>query len=148
MTRSLMIALALLAATTAGCASYSPAATPPGIQSLEDQRRAAIEGLRSEALEPLARWQREAPPSCSSPTLKEARATVLTAAGMLTPEQSGLDAVIEGGSWILEVADAVREHGCKEVARNLYDAVIATYIGGAYAALRQRAQIGIDDLHQ
>jgi hypothetical protein len=56
--------------------------------------------------------------------------------------------VRDGGSWILKVADAARQHHCKEVARNLYDTVIATYIGAAYAALRQRAQIGIDDLRQ
>jgi hypothetical protein len=34
------------------------------------------------------------------------------------------------------------------MAQRLYDAVIEIYVGGDYAALRQRAQIGIDDLRQ
>ena len=148
MPRYPIIAITLLCAATAACAGYDPAATPPGIRSLQDQRRATIDRMRSETLRPLALWQQDTPPSCSSPTLEKASASVLMTASMLTPERHGVDAAIEGGSWILEVADAAREHGCKKVARGLYDTVIATYTGGAYAALRQRAQIGIDDLRQ
>jgi hypothetical protein len=83
-----------------------------------------------------------------SPSLAKARSLVLAAAGMPAPEEQGLDVVIEGGSWVLEVADAARQHRCTKVARDLYDTVIATYTGSAYAALRQRAQIGIEDLRQ
>jgi hypothetical protein len=104
--------------------------------------------MRFVALKPLQLWEAEAQPSCTSPNLAKAGDLVLAAARMLTPERSGLDAVVEGGSWILDVADASRERGCAIMARRLYDAVIATYIGTAYAALRQRAQIGIDDLHR
>ncbi len=148
MTRFPIMALALLCAATAACAGYDPAATPPGIKGLQDQRRAVIDSLRSDTLRPLALWQQETPPSCSSPTLEKASASARMTASMLNPERHGLDTAIEGGSWVLEVADAAREHGCKKVARGLYDAVIATYTGAAYAALRQRAQIGIDDLRQ
>ncbi len=148
MTRSPIMALALLCAATTACAGYDPAATPPGIKSLQDQRLAIIDGLRADTLRPLALWQQETPPSCSSPTLERASASARMTASMLNPERHGVDVAIEGGSWILEVADAAREHGCKKVARGLYDAVIATYTGAAYAALRQRAQIGIDDLRQ
>lgn len=148
MIRLAVIALALIPATLASCAGYNPAATPPGIQSLEDQRRANVERMRSLTLQPLSRWQEETPPSCGSPNLVKAGASALTTASMLTPERQGVDTVVAGGTWILEVADAARLRGCKHVARGLYDAVIASYIGGAYAALRQRAQIGIDDLRQ
>lgn len=148
MNRYSAIAIALLCAATTACAGYDAGATPPGIKSLQDQRRAVIDDMRSETLRPLALWQQETPPSCSSPALEKASASVLMTASLLIPERQGVDAAIEGGSWILEVADAAREHGCKKVARGLYDRVIATYTGAAYAALRQRAQIGIDDLRQ
>ena len=72
---------------------------------------------------------------------------MLNVASLLTPEQSGVDAVSDGNSWILEVADDARDHGCKAMARHLYDAVIEIYVGGDYAALRQRTQIGVDGLH-
>jgi hypothetical protein len=71
---------------------------------------------------------------------------VLFTASRLNPADHGLDMVRDSGGWIREVADAAPQHHCKEVARGLYDTVIATYVGTAYAALRQRAQIGIDDL--
>jgi hypothetical protein len=148
MTRFPIMALALLCAATAACAGYDPATTPPGIKSLEEQRRAVVAGLRADTLRPLTLWQQETPPSCSSPTLAKASASARMTASMLNPERHGVDAAIEGGSWILEVADAAREHGCNKVARGLYDGVIATHTGGAYAALRQRAQIGVDDLRQ
>jgi hypothetical protein len=138
-------AAALICATAAACAMPN-ATTPPGIQRLQDQRHAAIARLGDQTLQPLSQWEQETPPSCSSPALAKARVSVLTTAGLLKPDRSGVDAVIEGGTWVLQVADAARDHGCKDVARSLYDAVIATYTGSAYTALRQRAQIGIEDL--
>jgi len=142
-----LIAIALLCAATAAC-NLPEAGTPPGIQSLIDQRRAAIDRTRSATLRPLRVWEEEQPLSCTSPRFAQARSSVLATARLLNPEDHGIDAVIEGGDWILEVADAARDHGCKEVARHLYDTVIATYTGSAYAALRQRAEIGIEDLRQ
>jgi hypothetical protein len=139
------IATALICAAMAACAT-SNTTTPPGIQSLMDQRRAAIVRLGDETLQPLSQWQQETPPTCGSPSLAKARTAVLMTAGLLTPERSGVDAVIEGGTWVLQFADTARDHGCKDTARSLYDTVIATYTGSAYAALRQRAQIGIGDL--
>lgn len=136
---------AVLLISLAGCAAYQPNSS---IESLEEQHQHALDDMRASALQPLRVWQQEAPPSCSSPNLAAAGDMVLTAARLLTPERSGVDAVIEGGGWILEVADAARQQGCKSAARHLYDAVIAIYVGEGYAALRQRAQIGIDDLRQ
>ena len=142
-----LIACALVCAATGAC-SVAQTGSSPGTRSVLDEREAAISRVRSIALRPLVDWERETPPSCSSPRLAEARSLVLAASRMQKPEEQGLDVVIEGGSWILEVADAARQHRCAAVARDLYDAVIATYTGSAYAALRQRAQIGIEDLRQ
>jgi hypothetical protein len=36
-------------------------------------------------------------------------------------------------------------YGCTEFARQVYNDVLSTYIGSGYAALRQRAQIGIEE---
>jgi hypothetical protein len=72
-----------------------------------DQRRVAIDHLGDETLQPLSRWEQETPPTCGSPTLAKARATALTTAGLLKPDRSGVDAVIEGGTWVLQVADAL-----------------------------------------
>jgi hypothetical protein len=142
-----LIVCTLLCAATGAC-SGTKIGTPPGTESIVDQRSAVIDRMRSIALGPLVEWERETPPSCTSPSLAKAGSLVLVAARMQTPEQQGLDVVIEGGSWVLEVADAARQHRCSEVARHLYDVVIATYTGRAYAGLRQRAQIGIEDLRQ
>jgi hypothetical protein len=137
-----LIAPALLCAV-------APASTPPsGIQALGDQRQALIDTIGADTLKPLTQWQQESPPSCTSSLLAKARGTVLFTASQLSPADHGLDMVRDGGSWILQVADTARQHHCKEVARDLYDIVIATYIGAAYAALRQRAQSGTDDLRQ
>ena len=46
-------------------------------------------------------------------------------------------------SLALDVADAAREKGCNEIAELAYDHVIRRYTGWAYAAHRQRAELGI-----
>lgn len=136
-----------LACAAAGCTPHETD-TPPGLQNLIDQRRDLLERMRIEALRPLAEWEAETPPNCGSPRLANARSGVLLAARMLDPDQHGIDAVMEGGTWLLRVADVAQQHGCRGVARGLYDTVVATYTGSAYAALRQRAQISIEDLRQ
>ena len=47
---------------------------------------------------------------------------------------------------IVDVADAARKAGCNKEARAVYDYVIAVFVGSGYAALRQRAEIGLQDL--
>jgi hypothetical protein len=148
MPNKVAISVALICVATAACANLNPTDTPPGIQSLLDQRRALLTSMGSETLRPLAQWEQEAPPSCTSPTLAKARTSALLTASLLDPERSGVDAVVMAGGWILQVAEAARDHGCNEVARGIYDSVIATYTGAAYASLRQRAQIGIEDLRR
>lgn len=44
------------------------------------------------------------------------------------------------------VAQAAADKGCSDLARELYLDVIDRYTGTAYAAMRERARIGIDDL--
>ena len=45
-----------------------------------------------------------------------------------------------------EVAGLYEKIGCAAKARETYLFVIETFIGIGYSAMRQRAQIGIDDL--
>ena len=47
---------------------------------------------------------------------------------------------------MIEVAEYATEKHCPQTARKTYLAVIDTFTGSDYAAVRQRAQIGIDDL--
>jgi hypothetical protein len=44
------------------------------------------------------------------------------------------------------VAQAAADKGCRALARSLFLKVMETYVGSGYAAMRQRAQIGIEDL--
>jgi hypothetical protein len=145
--RSFLITAALPATSMAGCTGYNLSGSA-STQSLEAPREAAIATFHSSALRPPALWHAENPPSCGSPRFEQAGAAVLKVAILLTPEQSGVDAVSDGGSWILEAADDARHHGCKGMAQRLYDSVIEIYVGGNYAALWQRAQISINDLRQ
>jgi hypothetical protein len=143
--RSSLITAALLATSMAGRTSYDPSPSV-GTQSLEAQRQAAIATLPSTALRPLMLCHAENPPAWGSTRLDEAGATVLKVASLLTPEQSGVDAVNDRG--ILEGADDTRAYGGKAMARRLYDGIIEIYLGGDSAAPRQSAQIGIDDLRR
>ena len=45
-----------------------------------------------------------------------------------------------------KAAQAAADKGCPDAARRWWLTVIETYVGTGYAAMRQRAQIGIDDL--
>ena len=47
---------------------------------------------------------------------------------------------------MIDLAEDAVEKKCLKTARKTYLAVIDTFTGSAYAAARQRAQIGIDDL--
>ena len=73
-------------------------------------------------------------------------------------EQDNVQQEMDGGdSWALsdgqnvasefnELAAVEEKLGCRELAKQTYLKVIETYIGSGYEAMRQRAQIGIDDL--
>jgi len=105
----------------AGRTSYDPFPSI-GTQSLEAPGEAAndIALHRTALADALA---------CAEPSLlrltrlNEASARVLKVARP-TPDQRGVDAVSDGGSWILEVAEDARDYCCNAMARRLYDAVI------------------------
>jgi hypothetical protein len=47
---------------------------------------------------------------------------------------------------VLDVADGAKRKGCARDARALYDFVLKNFSGLGYAALRERATVGIRDL--
>jgi len=90
-------------------------------------------------------------PTCNDPS-------ILTVTGMTAvigsdPEaynsgtfQTTLNNRLFSADALNRLAGAAMAKGCREVARDTYLSVITEYTGTAYAALRQRAQIGLDDL--
>ena len=137
--------LAVICISMSGCGTYTNGDN--SVAAAQARVAQARENMRNTALSPLWAWEQENPPSCSSPQLQKARSSVLGFADAVgSNDDLGLDVKFDTGSWILDVADSAKDHGCKDVARSLYDAVIQIFIGGGYAALRDRARIGIDDL--
>lgn len=119
-----------------------PPAAPlpePKPADLEAERVVAQAVARVHA--PLDAYRREPPGSCDSANLMVAQ---MWAGGFAdsfarpsTVEQRRLY-----GDLALDVADTARERDCPEAAARLYDAVLATYVDGDYAELRQRARQG------
>jgi len=109
-------------------------------------RQNAVEQMHEIATRDYRAWTLEHPPSCASLMLPSARYEVLRVADVISPDRDGLDTTLAAGSWVLDVADGARQHGCKDFARGLYQAVMFKYIGVSYASLRDRARVGIDDL--
>lgn len=107
---------------------------------------AAINGMRDLVTEPLGRWQADGQGRCDHQDLKDAVATAVRLAGTLNPQKYGPAAAIKSGTWALDVADAARQGGCRDVSRRMYDHVMRTYVGSGYAGLRDRARVGIDAL--
>jgi hypothetical protein len=56
------------------------------------------------------------------------------------------DVLPRGASTLLDVADAAAEHNCPDLAKDIFNRVIAVFVGSNYAAYRQRAEIGLADL--
>ena len=142
MTIRVLLAAAIFSAVgIAGC-NFAPS---PSIEQLQAQQNQTWENLHQLAIAPYYKWE-SAGADCSSPDLVTARNNVVATASVVDPQRFDLDRIFAAGSWILDVADGAKRHGCADTARYLYDAVISTYVGGGYAALRERARIGIDDL--
>ncbi|MFI5022545.1 MAG: hypothetical protein ACHQRJ_12935 [Alphaproteobacteria bacterium] len=137
----LVLAASLVLVGVSGC-GYNP---PPTVQQIQAQISANWEGLHQLAVSPYYKWE-SAGADCSSPDLVTARDKVIGTAAVIDPVRFDLNDIVGAGSWILDVADGAKRHGCKETARYLYDYVISTYVGSGYAGLRERAHIGIDDL--
>ena len=116
------------------------------LNELQVQKQQTVNDMAESSRAPTRAFLAENPFTCDSSNLKKAESMALLTSSLLNPREHGFDTVLQSGTWILEVGDAAKSRGCKTDARKMYDAVISTYVGSGYAALRQRAQIGIDDL--
>ncbi len=92
--------------------------------------------------EPLIAYTKEPVGSCKSKNLSAA----ISGIGTLLEEEQNLPAREMAAGYTLTAADVAAIQGCPAIAHDLYHLVINTYTGGAYAAYRQRAEIGLDDL--
>ena len=106
----------------------------------------AIGRMEDSALGPMRAFETEKPKSCNSKNLEEAEGAVTYAVNVMTPATHGLSGAMAAGDWTLQVADAARRAGCKDVARRLYDRVLQNYVGSVHSSLRERAVVGIGDL--
>ena len=125
--------LVLLALLVAGC---GPALTVDN----------AIGRMEDTVLGSMRAFEAERPKSCNSQNLVEAEGTANYAVNVMTPATHGLSGAMAAGDWTLQVADAARRAGCKDVARRLYDRVLQMYVGSVFSSLRERAVVGIGDL--
>ena len=97
---------------------------------------------------PLSDFTNESPPRCESENLRKSVANALNVVETVESRKFKFDPKeqLNLGSTIVDVADAARKAGCNKAARAVYDYVIGVFVGSGYAALRQRAEIGIQDL--
>ena len=97
---------------------------------------------------PLSRFTHETPPRCDSENLRKSVANALNVVETIESREIKMDPEeqLDLAATIVDVADAARKAGCNKEARAVYDYVIAVFVGSGYAALRQRAEIGIQDL--
>jgi hypothetical protein len=129
--------LVLLALLVAGC-SQQQAAAP----TLDN----AIGRMEDTVLVPMRAFEAEKPKGCNSKNLGEAEGAATYAVNVMTPATHTLSGAMAAGDWMLQVADAARRAGCKDVARRLYERVLQIYVGFVYSSLRERAVVGIGDL--
>ncbi|WP_207478125.1 hypothetical protein [Arenibaculum pallidiluteum] len=124
----------------AGCARPGP----PPVDYAELQRQNVLAQIGRMVQEPLSRFS--AAPDCASADLQRAKAVARLNAETTKPVEHGLDAALYGADLALSVGDAARSHGCRDDALEMYDLVLGSYPGSAFAPLRARARAGIDDL--
>lgn len=117
------------------------------IKKLEAEQRASLRKEIAHVRAPLLAFRKEpdSPTRCESQNLSTAKIramAVLATAG----KSDSLDWSVPLVSASLDVADGAKDAGCAKTAKGLYDIVIRAYVGSAFAALRQRAEIGLSDL--
>jgi hypothetical protein len=96
------------------------------------------------ASESLALYAKSPHTNCNGPELDEATETATAAVSLSQRHELGIR--ISAGGQLLSVADTAKSKGCMQQARAIYDEVLRVFAGGAYAGLRDRAMIGIQDL--
>jgi predicted nuclease with TOPRIM domain len=97
---------------------------------------------------PLSLFTHESQPRCDSENLRKSVANALNVVETIESRKIKMDPKeqLNLGATIVDVADAARKAGCNKEARAVYDYVIAVFVGSGYGALRQRAELGIQDL--
>lgn len=138
------LALLLLAASMFGAFAQRS----ERLKESDREVQASIDKMLALIAQPLASFRSEKAPSCASEHLKEARGMSIALASGIGRIRPRVSEGLQLGTAVLAVADEAKKAGCREAARALYDIVIEVFIGSGYAALRQRAQIGIDDLRK
>jgi hypothetical protein len=100
-----------------------------------------------EARRPVRAYLAEKGSDCASARLKEARSKVTETAGAVAAAMKpDYAAMLEAGAAVLDVADGAKKKGCGRDARELYDFVLKNFSGLGYAALRERATVGIREI--
>ena len=98
----------------------------------------------NKASESLALYAKLPHKNCDGPELDEATEAANAAVSLSQRHELGVR--MAAGGQLLSVADAAKSKGCVQQARAIYDEVLRVFAGGAYASLRDRATIGIQDL--
>jgi hypothetical protein len=101
-----------------------------------------LSDIRRTILEPLRNFEGEVPVNCNSSDLEKSALLARYMAASVT----SLDLRQQAVALELEVADSALRHGCLDFADSRYRSIISTYIGLGYAAHRQRAEIGLNDV--
>lgn len=97
-----------------------------------------------EARRPVRAFLAEKGANCRSAKLKEAVSKVTdTAIAVASTMKPDYAAMLEAGDAVLDVADGAKSKGCAHDARLLYEFVLKNFGGLGYAALRERATLGI-----
>ena len=121
------------------------------LQERQARQAQLVEDVRTTVMGPYREWAASPPYDCTAPKLRTsinaARAFAKNMQDIQVRNRSVslLRELYASGDWQVEIADGARQHGCTEFARQVYSDVLSIYIGSGYAALRQRAQIGIEE---
>ncbi len=113
----------------------APASEAEQDELLEQFRRDIADGLR--------RFEAQEVADCSSADLGDTATYALEAQEAWTERDADPRLIAFSGTMLLDIADAARARGCIEIARDLYDYVLATFEGPAYEHLRQRAELAL-----
>ena len=119
----------------------------PDERELKRQRQEMVRDLETNILKELRQWEKEKRVNCDSDNLKTPHIQAILVAGefqRLGHDELPTFQMLAGVH--LEIADSARKRGCLDFADGVYRYVISTFIGTGYAAHRQRAQIGLDDI--
>ena len=118
-----------------------------GEDELREQMQEATRQLRGELLKPLRQWEKEKAVKCHSENLTNASEWTLAAAAHFQNHDVKNPDIFQMLAGVhLDIADSARKRGCLNFADEEYRKVISLFIGSGYAAFRQRAQVGIDDI--